>query len=84
MKHFKNVVLSYVRFFVSGLSVAVFLLAANFAMAVPVNVNSADADTIADALAGIGPKTAEKIVSYRQANGSFTRAEDLLMVKGIC
>ncbi len=53
------------------------------AMATPVNVNSADAKTIADALAGIGQKKAEAIVKYRTEKGPFKTVEDLTQVKGV-
>ena len=49
----------------------------------PVNVNSADASTIARELDGIGPAKAAAIVEYRQKNGPFRTAEDLLKVEGI-
>lgn len=55
----------------------------SIAAAIPVNVNQADAETIADALAGIGEKTAIKIVEYRKANGPFKAVEDLTNIKGI-
>lgn len=48
-----------------------------------VNVNSADASTIAKELDGIGPAKAQAIVEYRQKNGPFRTAEDLLKVDGI-
>jgi len=51
--------------------------------AVPVNVNTADAKTIADSLSGIGLKKAEAIVSYRAKNGVFKSIEDLNQVAGI-
>lgn len=51
--------------------------------ATPVNINTADAQAIADSLSGIGIKKAEAIVEYRKANGPFKAAEDLLNVKGI-
>jgi competence protein ComEA len=51
--------------------------------AVPVDVNSASAEIIADSLSGIGPKTAESIVGYRDLNGPFQSADDLVNVKGI-
>jgi competence protein ComEA len=53
------------------------------AMAVPVNVNSADTELIADSLAGIGIKTAQKIVDYRKKYGAFKSVNDLLNVSGI-
>jgi competence protein ComEA len=53
------------------------------AWAGPVNINSADAATLADELDGIGPAKAQAIVDYRQQNGPFRAAEDLLKVQGI-
>jgi len=53
------------------------------AWAGPVNVNAADAATIARELDGIGPAKAQAIVEYRQKNGPFRAAEDLLKVQGI-
>jgi competence protein ComEA len=58
------------------------LCAAN-AIAAPVNVNTADAKTISEALSGIGLKKAEAIVKYRTEKGLFKTAEDLTNVKGI-
>ena len=49
----------------------------------PVNINSADAKTISDALSGIGPKKAEDIIKYREKEGPFKSAEDLAKVPGI-
>jgi competence protein ComEA len=53
------------------------------ATAAPVNVNTADAKTISEALSGIGLKKAEAIVKYRDEKGSFKTAEDLVNVPGI-
>jgi competence protein ComEA len=53
------------------------------AWAGPVNVNTADAATIAAELDGIGPSKAQAIVEYRQKNGPFRSADDLLKVQGI-
>ena len=53
------------------------------AWAGPVNLNTADASTIAKELDGIGPAKAQAIVEYRQKNGPFRAAEDLLKVEGI-
>ncbi len=48
-----------------------------------VNVNSADAETIARQLKGVGLKKAQAIVDYRAQHGPFKSVEDLLQVKGI-
>lgn len=53
------------------------------AFAEPVNINNADAQTIAEALKGIGLKKAEAIVKYRTENGDFKSIEDLVNVPGI-
>ena len=53
------------------------------AWAGPVNVNTADASTLARELDGIGPVKAQAIVEYRQKNGPFRAADDLLKVDGI-
>jgi len=44
------------------------------ALAAPVNINTADAQAISDALSGIGPKKAEAIVKYRTEKGPFKSA----------
>ncbi len=46
------------------------------------NLNTADAETL-QALPGIGPALAERIVAYRQEHGPFLTAEDLLQVPGV-
>ena len=47
-----------------------------------VNINEADADTLAT-LKGIGKDRALKIIEYREQNGAFQKPEDLMKVKGI-
>jgi comEA protein len=47
-----------------------------------VNINTASSEEL-QTLPGIGPKTAEKIIQYRQANGPFEKIEDIMNVKGI-
>jgi len=47
-----------------------------------VNVNTADKTTLTQ-IPGIGPVTADSILKYREANGNFNSAEDLLNVRGI-
>jgi competence protein ComEA len=49
----------------------------------PVNINSADAATIARELKGVGLKRAQAIVDYRTKNGPFKSADELALVKGI-
>jgi competence protein ComEA len=49
----------------------------------PVNINTADAQTIADNLNGIGLKKAEAIIEYRKEHGPFKTLEDLKGVKGV-
>jgi competence protein ComEA len=51
--------------------------------ATPVNVNTADAATIASSLDGVGPAKAKAIVAYRKAHGHFKSVDDLTKVKGI-
>jgi competence protein ComEA len=49
----------------------------------PVNINTADAIELADALDGIGQSKAEAIVAYRDENGPFNSVESLTSVRGI-
>ena len=53
------------------------------AFAGPVNVNTADAETISAELQGVGLSKALAIVDYRKAHGPFKSADDLTLVKGI-
>lgn len=48
----------------------------------PVNLNSATVEEL-DALDGIGPTTAQKIVDYREAHGGFSSVDELDQVDGI-
>lgn len=48
----------------------------------PVNVNQADATQL-EALNGVGPAIAQKIVEWRTQNGPFKSPEDLAQVSGI-
>lgn len=65
------------------LALCLVLTAPAVALAGPVNVNSADAETISAELKGVGITKAIAIVEYRKANGPFRSAEDLTQVKGI-
>lgn len=59
------------------------LLFAPAVLAGPVNVNSADAETLARELTGVGPALAEAIIRDREQNGPFTSPDDLARVRGI-
>jgi competence protein ComEA len=48
----------------------------------PVNLNTATQAQL-ETLPGIGAKAAERILEYRQKNGTFKKVEDLMNVKGI-
>ena len=48
-----------------------------------VNINQADAPTLAMELKGVGDKKAKAIVEYRKQNGPFISIDDLGKVKGI-
>lgn len=63
---------------------AICLCASGFAFAgTPVNVNTADATTLADSLDGIGEAKARAIIEYREKHGAFKSADELVNVKGI-
>lgn len=49
----------------------------------PVDINTADAATLAESLNGVGQSKAEAIVEYREAHGPFEHADELVNVKGI-
>jgi len=49
----------------------------------PVNVNTASAEEISENLKGIGLSKAQRIIAYREANGTFLHIDELVNVKGI-
>ncbi|MDD2768749.1 MAG: helix-hairpin-helix domain-containing protein [Methylococcus sp.] len=53
------------------------------AWAEPLDINTATADEIAAAMAGVGKAKAEAIVKDREVNGKFKSVDDLKRVKGI-
>lgn len=52
-------------------------------LAQSVNINTADASTLARDLAGIGETRARAIVEYRTSHGPFKSVDELALVKGI-
>lgn len=59
------------------------LLLPVLAAAAPVNVNTADAETISESLQGVGLSKARAIIEYREKHGPFRSPDDLSLVKGI-
>ncbi|MCU0760562.1 MAG: helix-hairpin-helix domain-containing protein [Steroidobacteraceae bacterium] len=49
----------------------------------PVNINTADAATLARELKGVGEARAQAIVEHRAKHGAFRSADELALVKGI-
>ena len=98
MSHFSQVPVIHSRLLVQSALLTLSLLAGEGSLAqaaestpaaplsgdlVQVNVNEADAATIADILVGIGMSRAQAIVEYREEHGQFTSLEDLIEVNGI-
>ncbi|MBT8081196.1 MAG: helix-hairpin-helix domain-containing protein [Gammaproteobacteria bacterium] len=67
----------------STATLAILLAVSVVANAGPVNVNTADAETISAELKGIGLAKARAIIEYRKKHGPFRSADDLSLVKGI-
>lgn len=61
------------------------LALAGFATAeeMSVNVNTATAEQLAEALTGIGEAKAEAIIEYREEHGPFQHPDELVNVRGI-
>ena len=69
--------------FASHLAAIALLVLPALVLAGPVNINTADAETLAAELQGVGPSKARAIVEYRSKHGPFQTADDLSLVKGI-
>lgn len=60
-----------------------FALSTSFVFAGPVNINTADAETLTMEIKGVGEKRAQAIIQHREAHGPFESVDDLVTVKGI-
>ena len=69
------------RLFLSVVLVSGFVAAAD--VPASVNINTADATTLAEVLKGIGEVRAQAIVQWRSDHGDFTSIEQLAEVKGV-
>ena len=69
--------------FLTTAAVIVLLSLPTILFAGQVDINTANAETIAAELNGIGLSKAKLIVEYREKHGPFRSAEDLSLVKGI-
>ena len=49
----------------------------------PVNINTAGAEALAQAISGVGIKRAQSIVQYRDEHGAFATVDELTKVRGI-
>ena len=65
------------------LGVLLLTIVSGIGMAATVNVNTATAAEIAEAMSGVGEKKAQAIVADREANGAFKSMEEMSRVKGI-
>ncbi len=64
------------------LLIAVFLLTGWQAYAGPININTADKETLM-AVKGVGEKRAEAIIAYREKFGPFKTIDELIEIAGI-
>jgi len=62
---------------------SVMMFVAGLVQSGQVNINQADAPTLAQELNGVGDKKAQAIIDYRNLNGPFASVDDLEKVKGI-
>lgn len=92
MKGFNYLKVLYIAVFMLGAYPSLAQYAVNYAssadsveqvMQEQVDINLADAETIAMVLVGIGISRAEAIVEYRESNGNFKSLDDLILVSGI-
>ena len=68
---------------ITTLAAVAALILSSTTSAAPVNINTANASEIAEALQGIGLEKAQAIVDYRSINGLFSSADQIIFVRGI-
>lgn len=66
-----------------ALCILVSVLLSAAAWSEPVDINSANAEQLAQAMVGVGKVKADAIVQDREKNGRFNSVDDLSRVKGI-
>ena len=49
----------------------------------PIDINTASAEVLAEAIDGVGLKRAQAIIEYREQHGAFASVDDLAEVRGI-
>ena len=69
--------------FLAALAASIFTVASTGLFAGSVNLNTADAKTLADNLDGVGMSKANDIVEYRTQHGPFKSVDEVQNVKGI-
>ena len=72
-----------IKYGLNALLLTLMLTFSSVSIAQEVNINTADAQSIASSLNGIGLKKAEAIVVWRTEHGNFTDLAGLENVKGI-
>ena len=69
--------------FLKYMLVVLILMISAVCFAGPVDINTADVQTLTSVLKGVGPAKAQAIVKYRNEHGPFKTTDDLVLVKGI-
>lgn len=64
-------------------TLTLFFLFSPLALAEVVNINTADAQTLADNIIGVGMKRAQEIINFREEHGPFKSVDELTQIKGI-
>ena len=72
-----------IKYGLNALLLTIALIFSSISIAQEVNINTADAQSIASSLNGIGIKKAEAVVAWRNEHGNFTDLAELTSVKGI-